>query len=288
MLLCLFITSAAALALAVKIYIMKKSLREIRRQLEEKLSSDTNTLIGISSSDKDIRSLAADLNEQLKLLRSEHIRFRQGDAELKKAVTNISHDLRTPLTAIVSYLDLLEDDPGNAEKYLPIIRERAETMGRLTEELFRYSVIASPEYDTAAEPVQLNSVLEESLLAFYANLREKGITPEIDITERKIIRSVNRAALSRVFANILGNAVKYSDGDLTVSMNNDGVIVFSNSSAQLNEVQAERLFDRFYTIESADKSTGLGLSIARSLVKQMNGEISAEYENGRLYITIVF
>lgn len=288
MLLCLFITSALAFALAVKIYIMKKSLREIRRQLEEKLSSDTNTLIGISSSDKDIRSLAADLNEQLKLLRSEHIRFRLGDAELKKAVTNISHDLRTPLTAIVSYLDLLKDDPGNAEKYLPVIRERAETMGRLTEELFRYSVIASPEYDTAAEPVQLNSVLEESVLAFYANLREKGITPEIDITERKIVRSVDRAALSRVFANILGNAVKYSDGDLTVSMNNDGVIVFSNSSAQLNEVQAERLFDRFYTIESADKSTGLGLSIARSLVKQMNGEISAEYKNGRLYITIVF
>ena len=274
--------------LYLKIYLLKKSAREIRIQLHEKLSTDTNTLIDISSADKDMRDLASDLNEQLKLLRAEYIRCKQGDTELKNAVTNISHDLRTPLTAISSYLDLLETNPEKSAQYLQIIRERTDALRQLTEELFCYSVIASPEYDTTTEPVSLNSILEESILSYYASLQENDITPIIDITETKIIRNINKNALSRVFSNLLNNAVKYSDGDLHIKMSNDGVISFSNSAHGLNKVDIERLFDRFYTIETAHKSTGLGLSIAKILVKQMNGHIMAEYKNNKLTIRIMF
>lgn len=274
--------------LYLKIYLLKKSAREIRIQLHEKLATDTNTLIDISSADKDMRDLASDLNEQLKLLRAEYIRCKQGDTELKNAVTNISHDLRTPLTAISSYLDLLETNPEKSAQYLQIIRERTDALRQLTEELFCYSVIASPEYDTTTEPVSLNSILEESILSYYASLQENDITPIIDITETKIIRNINKNALSRVFSNLLNNAVKYSDGDLHIKMSNDGVISFSNSAHGLNKVDIERLFDRFYTIETAHKSTGLGLSIAKILVKQMNGHIMAEYKNNKLTIRIMF
>lgn len=274
--------------LYLKIYLLKKSAREIRIQLHEKLSTDTNTLIDISSADKDMRDLASDLNEQLKLLRAEYIRCKQGDTELKNAVTNISHDLRTPLTAISSYLDLLETNPEKSAQYLQIIRERTDALRQLTEELFCYSVIASPEYDTTTEPVSLNSILEESILSYYASLQENDITPIIDITETKIIRNINKNALSRVFSNLLNNAVKYSDGDLHIKMSDDGVISFSNSAHGLNKVDIERLFDRFYTIETAHKSTGLGLSIAKILVKQMNGHIMAEYKNNKLTIRIMF
>ncbi len=285
---CLCIAFGVIIFLQIRIYLLKKSAKEIKNQLSEKLSADTNTPIGISSSDRDMRELASNLNEQLKILRAEHIRYIQGDTELKNAVTNISHDLRTPLTAIMSYLDLLENNPDKAEKYLPIIKERTKTLSHLTEELFRYSVITSPEYDTTTEPVLINSVLEESILAFYAGFQEHSITPEIRITEKKIFRNVNRAALARVFANILGNAIKYSDGDLQISLDDDGVIIFSNTSAMLSKVQTERLFDRFYTIETAHKSTGLGLSISKLLVKQMNGNITAHYENSKLHIIITF
>ncbi len=272
--------------LIAKIYLLKKSAREITSQLDEKLSADTNTLIDISSSDKDMCSLASNLNEQLKILRSEYIRCQHGDIELKNAVMNISHDLRTPLTAISSYLDLLETNPEKSEQYIKIIRERTENLNQLTDELFRYSVITSPEYSDIIEPVIINSVLEESILSYYAVLLEHGITPEIDITETQVVRSISRNALSRVFANLLNNAVKYSDGDLHITMTENGLITFANKSAELNEVQTERLFDRFYTIENARKSTGLGLSIARVLVEQMNGTISAEYCDDMLFIRI--
>lgn len=272
--------------LALKIYLMKKSLGEISSKLAEKLSADTNTLIDVSSSDKDVKKLAHELNKQLLELRKKNNLYVQGDLELKSAVSNISHDLRTPLTAISSYLELLESSPEKSSQYIGIIKERTEALTQLTEELFRYSVITSPEYDAAREPVLINSLLEESLLAYYAPLQERGITPEIEITEEKIIRSVNRSALLRVFSNLLGNAMKYSDGDLHVSLNEDGLITFANKASDLNEVQVGRLFERFYTIESARKSTGLGLSIARILVEQMNGTISADYLDGSLLISV--
>lgn len=288
MILYLCIAFVIIFLLIIKIYLLKKSAREIKNQLAERLSTDTNTLIGISSGDRDMRNLASGLNEQLKILRREYIRCQHGDTELKNAVTNISHDLRTPLTAISSYLDLLETNPEKSEQYTAVIRERTETLNQLTEELFRYSVITSPEYDTTSEPAVLNSILEESILSYYAALQEHGITPEIEITEKKIIRNINKNAMSRVFSNLLNNAVKYSDGDLQITMSDNGIIIFSNSSAKLNEVQVERLFDRFYTVENARKSTGLGLSIAKILVKQMNGDITARYENDKLNIRIVF
>lgn len=281
----LMISIVIIFSLTVKIYLLKKSAREITNQLDEKLSEDTNTLIDISSGDRDIRRLADNLNSQLKVLRAEYIRCKQGDAELKNAVMNISHDLRTPITAIGSYLDLLEKNPEKSQ-YIKIIRERTESLNQLTEELFRYSVITSPEYNDIAETVVINNILEESILSYYATLQEHGITPYIDITETQITRSISKNSLSRVFANLLNNAVKYSDGDLRISMSNDGTIIFANKSAKLNEVQTERLFDRFYTIENARKSTGLGLSIARVLIEQMNGSISAEYCGNTLFIII--
>lgn len=133
----------------------------------------------------------------------------------------------------------------------------------------------------------INNVLEESILSYYAVLNEHGITPDIYITENPVVRNISRQSLSRVFANLLNNAVKYSDGDLQITMTDDGIITFANKSAELNEVQTERLFDRFYTIENARKSTGLGLSIAKILIEQMNGTISAKYSNGKIIVCIV-
>lgn len=116
----LLIAFVIIILLILKIYLLKKSAREIKNQISEKLSADTNTIIDISTGDKDMRSLASDLNEQLKMLRKEYIRCQQGDTELKNAVTNISHDLRTPLTAISSYLDLLETNPEKSEQYIKL------------------------------------------------------------------------------------------------------------------------------------------------------------------------
>lgn len=274
--------------LSVKVWLLRKSSKEIAEALSEYLKTDTNSIITVSSRDKQVRRLVTELNKELKLLREEHHRFVQGDMELKNAVTNISHDLRTPLTAICGYLDMLksEDKSPEAERYLEIIGGRAESMKQLTEELFRYSVIMTSESEPKQEQVIVNDVLEESIAGYYSILSEKKISPEIDITYKKVIRILDRSALARVFSNLINNAVKYSDGDLSVRLSDDGTTVFSNHASQLTSVQVDKLFDRFYTVEAARNSTGLGLSIARTLIEKMGGTISASLENGVLSIVI--
>ena len=275
--------------LLAKVYFLRKSAQEISEAFRDRLTADTNTLIDISTRDPYMRQLAADINMQLRLLRKQRHKYLTGDRELKEAVTNISHDLRTPLTAICGYLDLLdkEDKSENTSRYLSLIGNRVEAMKQLTEELFRYSVILSTG-DLVLEPVCVNGVLEESIAAFYGALTSRDIQPEIHITENRIERQLNREALGRVFSNILNNALKYSDGDLAITLRDDGDIIFSNTASGLNEVQVGKLFDRFFTVEAARNSNGLGLSIAKTLVEQMGGFILAELENKILYIRIQF
>lgn len=276
--------------LILKVYLLRKSIREIEKEFSYRIKTDTNTLIDVSSHDRQIKKLAESINTQLRELRKERHHFQQGDFELKEAVTNISHDLRTPLTAICGYLDLLESEEKSEEvkRYLNIIKNRTKILKQLTEELFRYSVFVSVSNNTSYESVVLNSVLEESILGFYADLKSHMITPEISIPDKKIKRNLNKNALSRIFGNIISNAIKYSDGDLSVTLYQSGEIVFSNSASKLDEIQVGKLFDRFYTVDTAKKSTGLGLSIAKALTEQMNGSITACFNNGTISIRLVF
>lgn len=278
------------IGLFVKVHILQKSIKEIAAAFADRLVTDTNTLIDTSSSDKNVRHLANTINRQLRKLRTERRRFQQGDLELKNAVTNISHDLRTPLTAICGYLELLEQEekPETVSRYIGIVKDRVDILAQLSEELFRYSAIISTKDNTIREAVIINTVLEESIAAFYMILTERHIVPEIQITETKVVRMLDRSALSRVFSNLISNVIKYSDGDLKIVLSENGEMAFSNMAYGLDEIQVGRLFDRFYTVETARKSTGLGLAISKTLVEQMNGTISATYKNGRLSICIFF
>ena len=275
--------------LAIKIRMMQKSMDEICSCLSEHLSSDTNQLITVSSSDKHVCHLASKIARQLTELRRQRRLYISGDRELKEAVTNISHDLRTPLTAICGYLELLEAEEmtDNTRRYVEQISNRTEALIALTEELFRYSVISSVS-DLSYEKVNVGRVLEDTLISFYGAFEQKNITPNILLPDSVIVRSLDKSALSRIFGNIISNAVKYSDCDFSVTMSDTGEITFSNTASELSSVDVGKLFDRFYTVDSARKSTGLGLSIAKLLTERMGGCISAEYKGNTLSITLSF
>ena len=279
--------------LAVKVYTLRKAASEIAEAFSARLREDTNTLIDISSRDRKMRELAETVNRELKLLRRQRQQFVNGDRELKEAIAGVSHDLRTPLTAIHGYLELLEREElsDDAARYVAQIRDRAEALRELMEELFRYSVVVStPEASTelALESVNLCRVLEDSLLSFYGAMTGRGMEPEVRIPEEGVWRDLDPAALSRVFGNILSNAIKYSDGDLSVELTPEGRVTFGNTAAALSSVDVGKLFDRFFTVDSARRSTGLGLSIAKLLTERMHGTISAEYREGKLWITVEF
>ena len=287
---CLLLLSAVVIILlCVKICILKKSAREISAQFSDRLKDDTNNLIYISSSDRDMRHLAENLNDELKDMRKKQLQYEYGNTELKNAITNVSHDIRTPLTAIAGNLYMIgkTDDISEIRAYVNAIEERTETMKQLTEELLRYSIIIYDENKPQTEDIFVNQLLAESISSFYPVLTEKGITPSIHLTDARIVRNVNRSELARVFSNLLNNAVKYSDGDLEITLSDTGKITFSNTAKELSTVEVEQLFDRFYTVETAHHSTGLGLSIARTLVERMGGTITADYDDGRLTIIII-
>lgn len=282
--------AAIVLILCVRLCLLQKSLDEIAAQLEERLDSDTNNPIFLSARDPHARKLAGALNVQLKELRRLRQRYENGDRELKEAVTNVSHDLRTPLTAICGYLELLDrgDKTTDQARYLALIADRAEAMRQLTEELLRYSVATGPEEELTLESVDLNAAVEEAVASFYGALVEGGVTPHVSLWSERVVRRLDRAALSRVLGNLLNNALRHGGGDLEVTLDSAGVITLSNTAPELDEVQVGRLFDRFYTVETGRSSTGLGLSIARSLTERMGGTIAARYEAGRLWVSLCF
>lgn len=291
MILAVVILGLVVLALIIKIMVMKKSVRKIRTDFVAHINGESNTLLSVFSRDKDICNLATEMNETLKEQRKMYLLYHEGNQEMKTAITNMSHDIRTPLTAISGYLELLKDEEKSesVDRYLSIIEERTAHMKKLTEEMFEYSIITSKEdEELVLEDVDLNRMLEDCVMNYYAALTEKKIALSVNITENKVVRKLDKMQVERVFSNLISNALKYSDGDLEISMDDEGKIVFANTAAKLSSVMVERLFGRFYTVEAARNSTGLGLSIAKNLVEKMNGKIEAEYHNPKLYIIVNF
>ncbi|MBP3610413.1 MAG: HAMP domain-containing histidine kinase [Lachnospiraceae bacterium] len=280
--------SVLVLVLVCCLFSMRRAVRMLREDFIRRLSEDTNVGIDSACADKEICLLAAELDKQLKVLRQEHLRYVKGDRELKEAVTNMSHDLRTPLTAICGYLDMLEKEEMSPKvrEYLGVIGNRVQAMKGLAEELFRYSVVLSAGPEEKTERLSLNAALEDCIVAYYSAFKEAGIAPEIEMPEEVVYCQGKKQVLSRILSNIVSNAIKYSDGDFRVVLTTDGIMQFENRAEKLDEVQVGRLFDRFFTVENARNSTGLGLSIAKHLTEEMGGAMSAEYEDGMLRIWV--
>lgn len=272
--------------LTAKIVLLRASVRQIAEQAEEKLAEQSNAPIAPDSADGAVRRLARGLTQTLDKTIALGRKYREGDGELKRAITNVSHDLRTPLTSAAGYVGLLKKgglSPKQSE-YLSVVEGRIGAMKKLTDELLAYSVTASDETELDFCEIDLAASLEDSLTQFYAAFEERGISPVIRMPEGKVMRVADNDALARVFGNIISNAVRYSDGDFCVEMKENGEIFFENAASALDEVSAKRLFDRFFTVENARGSTGLGLSIAKLFVERMNGSIGASWSEGRLCI----
>lgn len=274
--------------LIAKIYFMKKSVKEIELSLKDILKSNTNNLLTISSSDKDVKKLTNVLNIELKELRKQRLQYETGNQEIKSSITNISHDIRTPLTAISGYIDLIKESKENEKKeeYLKIVENKTNDLILLTEQLFDFSKTMDIGTKVEKQKCLVNEILEETLANYYIIFKENNIVPQIEITKNRIYKIVDRNTIIRVFENILSNVTKYSNGDFRVSLDDDGKITFSNKATSLDATTVEKIFNRYYTVENAKKSTGIGLSIAKQLVELNGGTINAKYIKSHLIIEI--
>ena len=276
--------------LFVKLILIRKEINNITCSLAKILNTDTNKLLTCITSNKLLKNLVRVLNKRLKELRKLEIEYKQGNQSLKSAITNISHDLRTPLTAIRGYVELMEDENPNQQQqdYLRIIDAKVQDLGELTEQLFDFSKNLDLQQEIRVMPVCLNDVLIESIVSFYSLFKKCQMTPQLDLCEEKVVRLLNENILKRIFENIISNAVKYGQSDLKVRMTADGVIEFSNDTDELDFTRLGKLFDRYYTVQDAKRSSGVGLSIARQLVDLSGGTIDASYQASVLKIMIRF
>lgn len=276
--------------LVIKILIIRQEIKNIGESLSNIMDIDTNNLITVSTNDKKLKELANLLNNSLKELRKLELEYKNGNKELKSSITNISHDLRTPLTAIRGYLDLMDSSNLTVKqiKYLKIIDSKVKDLTSLTEQLFDFSKVLDIDKEIEKVNVCINNVLEETLASFYGVFKKNNIKPSIEICNEKVIRLLNENMLKRIFENIISNAVKYSEGCFEVKLYYNGTIEFSNKTTKIDSISLEKIFDRYYTVQNAKKSNGIGLSIAKQLVELNNGEIIAKYKDNCLIIKVKF
>ena len=283
------VLSILVITLLIRVVTTNIELKNITRELKEITEKDTNLLLSTSSGDKSIKILVDSLNKELKKLLSLKREYSKGIFDVKKSAENIAHDIRTPLTAIKGYVDLLEKEELSEEgrKYLEIIKGRVDYMKEMIDELF-LSLSMKSRGVLNLSNIDAKSILEEALVSYYNEFKKKGMSPSLMTPNEKVIIKADSKALYRVYSNIISNALKYGEGEFKVEMDEKGNTIFSNLAPNMDSVEANKLLDRYYTISDAKASSGIGLSISKEILQEMGGELKVKLENQRLYISIIY
>ena len=283
------VLSILVITLLIRVVTTNIELKNITRELKEITEKDTNLLLSTSSGDKSIKILVDSLNKELKKLLSLKREYTKGIFDVKKSAENIAHDIRTPLTAIKGYVDLLEKEELSEEgrKYLEIIKGRVDYMKEMTDELF-LSLSMKSRGVLNLSNIDAKSILEEALVSYYNEFKKKGMSPSLMTPNEKVIIKADSKALYRAYSNIISNALKYGEGEFKVEMDEKGNTIFSNLAPNMDSVEANKLLDRYYTISDAKASSGIGLSISKEILQEMGGELKVKLENQRLYISIIY
>ena len=280
---------------SARFFLLSKNIKDSTIELKEICKNiELNRSLKYFSHDKNFENLLIVINDYLEESQRNKIKYIRREWEIRKEIENISHDLRTPLTSILGYIELLNDiniSDEEKEEYLSIIKRRSNGLYKLVEIFYDLSRLEANEYKFNMEKIDINKELREHILLFYNDFENKNIDVEVNLLNEEVFVEADKTALDRVFTNLFQNSVKYCKGELKVSLEKikDKVkITLINSSDELTESDVERLFDRFYMKDTArsSSSSGLGLTITKLLIEKMNGEIKAEVINGDLIFTI--
>ncbi|MGL4570551.1 MAG: sensor histidine kinase [Clostridium sp.] len=273
------------------IFYMKKEMMNISKQLDDYNNLKTEKKIDVNLINKEIELLASSINKHIEVANRLRINEVKSKEELKDMISNISHDLRTPLTSIIGYIQMLntrENGDFKNLEYLKKVEKRAKDLQVMLEDFFTLSVIDNSDYDMKLEGVNINEVVFETVISFYEQLEENGVEPKIELEEDLEVLG-DTSAITRVVENLMINVIKHSGGEFSIKLKKDESkvkLIFMNYVKE--EVNTDKIFSKFYKGNDrsrSGKNTGLGLSIVKTLMEMMNGKVSAKCENGKLFIT---
>lgn len=291
------VSAAVAVVLGVRLLLLKRALRAASAELEEiSANLEENRVIKMETQEKDLEVLLAGINQMLREIRREKNTFDRRKKEFKKQIENISHDLRTPLTAILGYLKITDlralSDEDRAG--LDAVSRKAEALSRLVEQFYEYSRISSEEYEPEMKEMDMGRLLRETLADSWREIEESGLELSVRIPETSVMAWGERNASERIIRNLIQNGCRYARNILEVGLSGEGneaVLTFENDVSDFEEEDVQRIFERFYVKDESRNTpgTGLGLSIAQTLAEKMGGRMQAELIDAqRLRFTVCF
>lgn len=273
----------------------QRQVRDICRQLSFLMKNDSNMLITGEMGSGGLKDLMEILNELLMRRKKEYKKYREKEQMISDTYTNLSHDIRTPLTSLDGYFQLLEqcDDAEEQKHYMDIIQERIHSLKEMLEELFLFTKLKNENYHMETEQCCINQILKQTIFSYYDEWTAKGITPDIHITDQLLYVEGNEAALQRIFQNVLKNALDHGAKGIGLSLeekDGNSIIRIWNEVCNAERIDPDKVFERFYKADEARSrtSSGLGLSIAKELTQKMQGEISAKLDGDRFCIECTF
>ncbi len=292
----LIVLAMALGAVSAYVWMYKKQIKSLSEQLNFIRRNDTNRQLELSLRAKEFQDLAKQLNAVLTQSRDERAALHKAEQAFKKAITNVSHDLRTPLTSVVGYIEMLENKKTTRverEAYYRIAKDRIRHLVQMLDDLFELARIESDEYALQLEKINVCQIFVETIYLFHRDFIGKHAGPQLQLPDVPLYIIGDAQALQRILGNVIRNALTHGEGDFKVQVEKSNGKVrmqFQNRATDLEEPEVGKLFERFYTADASRrrKTTGLGLSITKSLVEMMNGEIMAEKREDAFVLTILF
>ena len=294
---CIIIGILAGIIILQSIIMWKyqRQVKDICRQLAFLMKHDSNMLIHREFGLGGIGMLSDRLNDLLELRRKEKQYYQEKETLIADTYTNLSHDIRTPLTSLDGYFQLMEacENVEEQRRYLNIIHERIHSLNEMLEELFMFTKLKNESYRLELTSCCINRILKETVFSYYDDWVRREIQPDIQITEEQLYIDGNKQGLSRIIQNVIKNGLDHGEKKIRIVLKreqNQAVLRISNQVIASEQIDIEHVFDRFYKADAARSktSTGLGLSIAREFVRRMNGEIGAKIEENEFIVEMRF
>ncbi|MBG9456431.1 hypothetical protein ABE61_21025 [Lysinibacillus sphaericus] len=274
-------------ALLFYIFYIQRQLRMMNVQLSQRLHEQYTQPISVELLNKEVNELVANINRVLIESQKSRTYIKREEKYYKEMISNISHDFRTPLTAIKGYQQMLLKEPLT-EKQLAKLEVAQKHVGRLeqlVETFFEYSYLHSNEDQPKKSRINLSNIVFEEIAGAYAQFEEKGIAVNLPNFEPLIMNS-DEEMLLRIVQNLVRNSIMHAQGDVTIKLwleEEHAYICFQNPIDENIQLNPNQLFDRFYTTDkSRRKNTGLGLSIVKLLAEKLGGRATAKIEDGMI------
>ncbi|MDE6595336.1 MAG: HAMP domain-containing histidine kinase, partial [Oscillospiraceae bacterium] len=268
----IIVLSAAVCVLAVKLFCLKSRIGSISKQLDDK----DNTLITTQLNGDELEAVVKKINLMIENNHKAKVEISKEQIALKQAIADISHDIRTPLTAVIGYLQLAEKE--NQQNNISIALERAKYCSSLVNDFFELSIIDSKGCEPVMESVDVNDMLCELILANFPNFEAKSITPHFEDSGKPVYAYADRKMLTRVIQNLISNGIKYGIEQLDFTLTADEAVHISVSNPiSDNEINTEKMFDKFYRASRSrtEGGAGIGLYICKQFIEAMDGSVSA-------------